>query len=70
MTLHQQLWEQPAENPCAEADRWRVVGMVHAVGFGFTKLFTNGKRRNPLADGHPKGLYVLFTYPTTGFPFT
>lgn len=48
--MNQQPWEQPAENPCMDANRWGVVGIVHAVGFGFTKLFTAGKRPNSLED--------------------
>ena len=65
----QQPGEQLPKNPGTDANRSGVVGRAGVIGRLFPKLFTDENRRKGPADGHPNGLYVLFTDPTTDFPF-
>lgn len=65
----QQPGEQLPKNPGMDANRSGVVGRLGVIGRLFPKLFTDENRRKRPADGHPNGLYVLFTDPTTDFPF-
>jgi hypothetical protein len=68
-SAHQQPREQLPKNPGMDGNRSGVVGLRRVIGRLFPKLFTDENRRKRPAGGHPNGLYVLFTDPTTDFPF-
>lgn len=46
-----------------------VVPAMHPVGGELPDLFTRPKGLKWAVGGHPNGLCLLFTHPTTGFLF-
>jgi hypothetical protein len=64
------VYKRQAKNPGIQSNRSGVVGLMQPVHIPSPELSTDENLTNRPPDGHPNGLYVLFTDPTTGFPFT